>query len=298
MKKIFLTILPLLIAVMTAVSVSAAYVNDHAGLLTAEEEGVLESLAEKQSITKGVDIVILTEDGIGGADPYLYCADFYDEAGFGDNGVLLFLEMEERDWVVITTGIMDLAVGDYGTDYIGETAVPHFSEGDYAAGFRIYINAAVSLYDGFADGDTVYSGGDGSYDYDYNYGCNDYVPSDDTYVGLGGRPVPNEGMGAAFYVIAFGISLLVAFLVCSGFKRQLNTAVRKRDASSYFDGMDVSMIASTDRFLYSRTSKIRRQTDDDHGRGSRSGGFSRSGGSTRSFRSSSGRSFRGGGGKF
>ncbi|MBE6598447.1 MAG: TPM domain-containing protein [Ruminococcaceae bacterium] len=286
MKKLLyaITAMMLLSAMVTSAS-AVQYVIDNGNVLTDDEEAYLESAAYSASCDRGIDIVVLTEDGINGADPMYYAADFYDYGGYADNGVILFLEMELRDWRLVTTGSMNLAVGDYGLGYVEDYAVPYFSEGDYCSGFEQYINIAADLYDGFMAGEDSYSSvipgqpyvDDYYDDYYEDYDYNEQYSS-------------SEGVGGIYYAAALGISLLIAFLVCSGFKKQLNTAVKKSGAGEYFDQSGVTMIQNTDRFLYSRTSKVRKSNDSSHN----SGG----GGGMRSFSGSSGRSHRGGGGKF
>ncbi len=275
MKKILWILVSVMMLSLTAVSASAVqYVYDNGNILTDSEEAYLESLAESEGAKYGISIVILTEDGIGGADPMMYAADFYDDGGFLDDGVILFLEMEERDWQVVNTGMMMNVIESYELDYIGNNAVPYFSKGDYAEGFEAFILIASDFTDRYLYG----SSDDYYYEDDYYYG-------DDYYDGYA-----EDELGFSFYAIAFVVSLIIAFLVCSVFKKQLTTAVKKSGASDYFKSENANITHSADRFLYSRTSKVRKSSDNSSG--------SRSGGSSRSFSSSSGRSHSGGGGKF
>ena len=121
MKRFLWVLVSVIMLSLTAVSASAVqYVYDNGNILTDWEEAHLEALAESEGAKHGISIVILTEDGIDGADPMMYAADFYDYGGFHDDGVILFLEMEERDWQVVNTGMMKSVIGSYGIDYIGD----------------------------------------------------------------------------------------------------------------------------------------------------------------------------------
>ena len=95
-----------------------------------------------------------------------------------------------------------------------------------------------------------------------------------------------------YYFIAAIAAVIIAFVVCQCFKSQLNTAVPKNNASRYFDENNAVLTVSKDKFLYSRVTKIKRDTDENRpsGRG-HSGGM-------HSFSGSSGRPHSGGGGKF
>ncbi len=288
MKKVRWILLPLLLFCIMAVSVSAQYVIDNGEILTAEEEAYLESVATTQSTAHGISFVILTEQGIDGADPYIHAADVYDYGGYLDDGVILLLDMGERGWYFVTSGTMNQALGNDETlDLIETYAVPWFSQGAYETGFAEYIAVVSGLLDGTL----------GNAPHDDGYYNNDYY--DDGYYDNGyyyERPVESNGVDGAYYVIAFGVALLVAFLVCNGFKAQLNTAVKKSGATDYFDTNNINMTASADRFLYSRTTKVRKAENNNSGSGGKSGRSS--GGSMRSFSGSSGRSHRGGGGRF
>ena len=252
MKRFLWVLVSVMMLSLTAVSASAVqYVYDNGNILTDWEEAHLEALAESEGAKHGISIVILTEDGIAGADPMMYAADFYD------------------------------IIGSDELDYIGDYAVSHFSDGDYAEGFEQYILITSELTEEYLYGTpTEDEMWDDHYSDEYYY--EDEYSSAETEV------------GSSYYVVAVGISLLIAFLVCSGFKKQLNSAVKKTGASDYFQRENADVTLCTDRFLYSRTRKVRKSSDNNSG--GRSGG-SRSGGS-RSFSGSSGRSHSGGGGKF
>jgi len=293
MKKALWTLLSLFILSTAALSVSAMdYVHDNADILTDSEEAYLNGLAELEGQKYGISIVILTEDGIDGMDPMLYAADFYDYGGFLDNGVIMFLEMEERDWRVVNTGHLMNVILDYELDYIADNVVSYFSNSDYVGGFEQFIIISSALCDYSLNG--TFTGDHILYDYDPDSYSYDNTVDDEYYDdyyddGYGSYDEEFEADGS-YYLIAFGVSLLIAFIVCSVFKSQLNIAVRKSAATDYFRSENAEITHSTDRFLYSRTSKVRKSSDNNSS--------GRSSGGTRSFSGSSGRSHSGGGGKF
>jgi len=266
MKKVLWILLPILMLSLTAVSASAAqYVYDNADVLTDTEEASLNTLAEQESKKHGISITVLTEKGIDDDELDLYAANFYDYGGFSENGVILFLEMTEKDWCLVTSGSMEEAIGDYEFDYMEDHVIPWLSDQNYGKGFEQYIIIASALCD-YAK-NNQFTG---------TYVLDDYSP--------------DSGVGPVYYAVAFGVSLLIAFLVCNGFKNQLDTAVRKSAATDYFRTENANITHSADRFLYSRTTKIRKSTDNNSG--------GKSGGSTRSFSGSSGRSHTSRSGKF
>ena len=119
-------------------------VVDEADLLSDSEEkelaGKIEDLTDKYDF----DIVIVTADTINGETPMAYADDYYDYNGYGagadNDGILLLLSMEDRDWWISTTGYGIDAFTDYGIDVIGDEIVPDLSNGDYYSAFTEFID--------------------------------------------------------------------------------------------------------------------------------------------------------------
>ena len=69
----------------------------------------------------------VTADTINGETPMAYADDYYDYNGYGagadNDGILLLLSMEDRDWWISTTGYGIDAFTDYGIDVIGDEIV-------------------------------------------------------------------------------------------------------------------------------------------------------------------------------
>lgn len=302
MKKILWVFIPLLILSLSVLSVSASaqYVYDNADLLTEEEETYLNYLAAAEGDKYSISIVILTENGIGNTDPMDYAADFYDYGEFDTDGVVMFLDMSERDWRIVNSGSLIDIIGDYELDYIAEYVIPWFSDGDYKTGFEQYIIIVSALYDQYINGSFT-----GDY-YLYNYHPEAYeTPSEEYGYNSNLMPEPDYDMGynrydkiggsGMYYFIAAIAAVVIAFVICHCFKSQLNNAVQKNNASNYFNEDNAILIVSKDKFLYSHVTKIKRETNDDRPSG---GGHKSSGGGVHSFSGSSGRPHSGGGGKF
>lgn len=272
-----LFLLPLSLGLPVFALTEPSYVYDRANLLSPEEEEALNGYAAEMEETYGVSLVVLTEEGIDGADPMLYAADFYDEGGFSTDGAVLFLEMEERDWMFVTSGVCQEAMGDETLEEIARRAVPFFSEGRYGEGFSTALAIAASSHERYLNGENLGENG-----FSDSYG-------DGPHYGYGGTAQKRASFGGAAYVILFGVSLAAAYFVCRGFKSQLHTAVPRNTASLYFDRDKTVMTEEKDRFLYSHVTKIAKETTEHHPSG---------GGGMRSFQSSSGTSHQGGGGKF
>lgn len=79
-------------------------VVDMADLLSEAEEAKLEEKLEQVGQKYDIDLVVVTTDSLDGKSPREYADDYYDYHGYGADGVLLLVSMEDRDWYVSTSG--------------------------------------------------------------------------------------------------------------------------------------------------------------------------------------------------
>lgn len=258
---------------------------DDADLLTDREAAELLKALDEISERQEMDIVIHTTDAI--PDFYSaqeYADDCFDYFGYGpdDDGILLLLSMEERDWAVSTYGFGINAYPDGIIDLIMDDCLYYISDGDYFGGFSTFAQLcgeyAEKAWNGYTD-DGIYSG-----DYDY----------DDSMAIIGGADGPTEVTVSGGLPFALPISILTGFLI-SGlivgvWKSELKTVGKKFGASDYAKQDSVRVTLSNDIFLYRTVNKTRKPTEQPR----RSSG---TGGST-VHRSSSGRSHGGRSGKF
>ena len=179
--------------------------------------------------------------------------------GEGDDGVMLVISMEERDWYVTTYGFGIKACTDYGIDKMADKFTPYLSKANYYEAFSIYAER-----------------------------CDDYITQ-----AKNGKPFTrsdvldlDEIAEKAF--ISVVIALIVAFCVTAKLKAELKPVAPQRSASNYQRPNSLNITGGHETFLFKNVSKVKIQS-------SSSGG--RSGGS-RTHRSSSGRSHGGRGGKF
>ena len=64
-----------------------------------------------------------------------FADDYYDYNGYGEDGVLLLVAVESRDWAISTTGYGIKAVTDYGLEYMAKRITPFLSNGSYETAF-------------------------------------------------------------------------------------------------------------------------------------------------------------------
>jgi len=276
----------LLTALCLAITASAErtlpLLVDDADILTENEERLL--LTELETMTQDLscEIAVVTVSSLGGKYVQDYADDYYDDNGYGygsgDDGVLLLLAMDEREWAITTYGTAMYALSDSALYYIEEQMLPDLGRGDYYEGFQT-----------FAEGCARYI---------RYYLAPDEGDKDDPWISFVEDPDFGEdyGYGESFDVkgtllVAIGIGVAAAFIVVSAMKSQLTSVRSRHEANAYIRTDGLRLTDCRDVFLYRNVTRIRRDTDNHGGGGSRSGGFS-------SHRSSSGRSHGGRSGRF
>ena len=274
-RKITSVLIALLLMFSVMLSVSAegiCYVADEAGVLSGEETAVLEEKAATLNSDYGIHAVILTVDSLGGTRAQDYADAYYDNTGYGDDGVLFLLAMEEREWYISTCGKMIYAVTDYGVQQLGEGILPYLSDGDWYRGFLYFLDMLPFYLDAYEKGSPM----DGYADYSGDY----YHGDREEAVYYEEESSPSLPMALVFGLAAAGISIAVM-------RSTMNTKRSQRSAGDYLKKDSWNLYQHRDLFLYSNVTKTRRHESKPS-----------SGGGSSVHRSSGGRSHGGGGGKF
>lgn len=146
LKRSILFLLSLLIFIISfqvsALAVASPIV-DNAGLLSdLEKEELVSSINEFKEDYK-IDLAIVTSDGLGGKDAQSFADDFYEENNYGIgkeySGVLLLIDMQERDICISTEGQALNYFDDNRLDSIIEDVSKYLSNEQYLDGFKIFI---------------------------------------------------------------------------------------------------------------------------------------------------------------
>lgn len=149
MKKCLITVFVCLIFLTFILPVSAAtdYVVDHAGLLTENQQQELEEQCVLFHSEYGMDLVLLTVNNLDGKTPMTYADDYFD-ANYGAHGILLLINMGERDWYISTTGHAVEVFIENDLINMGDDLLPYLSSGRFYDGFENFIaNAAYYVAD-------------------------------------------------------------------------------------------------------------------------------------------------------
>ena len=250
------------------------YVVDYGGLLTNDEEEMLQQQIQELRGGLELDIVIVTTYGTGSKNVQQYADDFYDENGYGYgetySGILLLLDMEAREWYMSTCGEAIYIFTDYGLDQLGQKILPWLSAGSYYDAFGAWLNALPYYVDSYLS-NTPVDGYVQPDEYESPYG-EEIVYYDDFHIE---NPFP----------LALLIGLIAAAVTVLVMRSRMNTAKLQKGAVDYLKNGSFNLRQRSDMFLYSRVSRKARPKQS-------------SGGGSSVHRSSGGRSHGGRGGRF
>ena len=236
--------------------------EDMAELLSDSEKTALLAKLDEISERQQADIVVVTVDTLDGMTPMEYADDFYDYFGYGfgenNDGVLLLISMEDRDWWITTTGYGITAITDAGIEYISEKFLSDLSDGEYAEAFTTYAELCDEFFTQAKTGEP----------YDVGH-------------------MPKEPFNFAWCLAgALVVGYVVAAIVTGRMKRQLETVRFQSAAGNYIKENSMNVAESRDLFLYTHVDRRLKPKE-----------TSSSGGSS-THTSSSGTTHGGGGGKF
>ena len=183
------------------------------------------------------------------------------------------LSMAERDFQMLAHGdTANAACTDYGKYIMQDEFLDNFREDDWYGGFADYIAACGRYLEANANGAPI-----------------DVEPSDETEEEYEPLSFGDKLFFAALMAFRFGLplGLIVAFIVCAVYKRQLKSVRRATEAARYTVSGGAEITAREDRFTHTTEVRTPIKTEsDDHDSGPsfsggttvNSGGFSHSGG--------------------
>jgi len=131
---------------------SEFYVNDYAGILSAETEEAIMQVSVPLAQETGAQIVVVTVDSLEGQDIETYALNLFREWGIGDatknNGLLLLVSLNDRQSRIevgygLEGALNDAKTGRIQDDYL----IGHFQEGNYDAGIiGTYLKLAEEVF--------------------------------------------------------------------------------------------------------------------------------------------------------
>lgn len=247
MKRIISLVLILLLLSIPVLATSAPVIVDDAQLLSESEAATLSGVADQLAASYNIDVVIVTTNSLGGKTATKYADDFYDYNGYGEDGILLLLSMEDRDWAISTSGRAIGIFSDRDLDNIFARISGDLANDDYYAAFSRYLKEI----------------------------------QDHLYAYENGVPVTVKDVLVKL-LVALLIGAAAGGITIGVMRSKMNTSRRQADATVYLVDESYNLYRSSDLYLYSTTTRSKKQTNN----------------SSSTHRGSSGRSHGGRSGKF
>lgn len=250
-----------------------SFVYDNASLLSESELEYLETFATTAYAASGCGVYVITVksfEALGSASVYDCATSLFISYDLGlgtdDDGVLLLLSMEDRDFAFISHGsFANSAFPDYIKAAIEDEFLDDFANDDWYEGFKDYFEECRSYLTDYIEGSYYISSPSSSGD---NYYISSSSPSDDITI--------NGSVSGSTWLVIIGFPILVAFIVCSIFKGQMKTAVKKTEARDYIVAKDIDIRIRQDMFTHRTETRRVIQSSSSSSSGHRSSGGSRS----------------------
>ena len=224
-KKLFILIL---LVLFSPVFLFAQRVVDNAGLLSASEKAELEAHLAEIASTYNFDLVIVTENSIGGAEPRTYADDFFDNNGYGlgnnRDGCLFLHVTGSRDYFFSTSGRGIKILNNAAFGKLESNVLRFLRNDDPAGAYRAFVNDWYKFLALDAKGRN------------YNF---------------------FHRWNAVLVLVAWVIALLIGLIAVQGWKAQMNTALPQKQAAAYMVPGSLAFTAQKESFLYSRESKAK-----------------------------------------
>ena len=207
-------------------------VVDNAGLLNSGEKASLSARLDSLSEAYDFDLVIVTEESIGGARPMDYADDFFDYNGYGlggdRDGCLFLIVTGTRDYWISTSGRGIDILNPHAFGKLESDALQFLRGNNYYAAFDSFVKNWERFLIIGAKGKS------------YNF---------------------FDRSHGILVIIGWVIALVIGFIVVLIWKKGMNTALPKTQADSYMIPGSLNFSAKTDRFLYSVVTKTKRKDE-------------------------------------
>ncbi|MPM06023.1 hypothetical protein SDC9_52318 [bioreactor metagenome] len=242
--------------------VNQGNVVDNSELLTEKEEADLADKISSIRETYGLDIVILTMPDTGSRTTTQYADDFYDYNdygyGAGDDGMLYLLNMGEREYAFSTYGKGITYFTDYGLKQIASDMSSDLSSGNYYEALTILLD----------DSEKYIKQGQSGSSYDVkNPVSPGYNKQSATPYVVNNTARSDEENTRNILIIAGGsviLSLVIVLVMRSGMKSRRP----QLQAREYLREGSFQLTGQRDIYLYSHTSRVKRQSNNNGGGGS------------------------------
>ncbi len=126
------------------------YANDFAGVIAAEDEEKIALLGLELEQKTGAQLAVVTVQEMGGVTAEEYAVRLFETWGIGnkekDNGVLLFLAMQERRLrIEVGYGLEGVVSDGISGEILDRYVLPRFRENDYSQGMLLGAQAIAGV---------------------------------------------------------------------------------------------------------------------------------------------------------
>lgn len=206
---------------------------DNAGLLDEKQAETIEYTLSGISENYGHDIIIVTEQSLGGRSADRRNEELYSEldAGINGSGIILLIAIQSRDYDIYAVGTMaDDIMIDSVRDSLAKDIQPYLSSGDYYLAFSKFAGE-----------------------------CRREIEK----VNRNGPNTEPSNAGIAALPCGLVIGLITVLVMKHGMK----TTRTERQADNYLKRESMRITRSRDIFLYSRVTKTRKSSSSGGSRG-------------------------------
>ena len=234
-KKIFATLIALIICLSSAISASAytqQYVIDYADKLSSSEIEELYLFAEKLETAYGIAVLFCITEGMGDVTADEFALETYSDYTDNENGIIIVHDDWNKTYFTFVSGNAD----EYFSDAAVDSMIDAYDTNDsyYGGTYACYELAGEYLENG-------YSGG-------YVYESEEFV-----YAGESDEPkTENEkdGVSIIWLPVSLLIGLLVGFLIINGIASKNKSVKMQENATVYTRPGSMVITGSADNFLY------------------------------------------------
>lgn len=198
-----------------------SYLTDFAGAFTEEQSAEILTKLQTAAAECKTDIAAATVTSLGKHSSKETAQNIYELSGYGENGMLLLLSIEDREWCIYTTDSFSGVITADCKQYIYEHISDYLSNDDYVSAIEEYAKQSEYLIDLYQSG-TPYSAEKAD---DDNGGSNGFLR----------------------LIIALAVGAVAGFIDTGSMKGELNTVYSKSSAADYVIKNSLNVTESTDK---------------------------------------------------
>ena len=221
-------------------------IQDLAGLLSESQRAALREKLDSISKKHDCDVVVITARSLGNKEARLYAADFYEATGFAQDGIVMLVSPEERDYAFCATGDAKTAMTADAYRRLENVVVDELHYDNYYAAFDKFADCADEFLTAAENG----------------------KPYKQKLISAGGAGI-----------LASIVGLITGGIGTGSMKSKLRSVEKKQSASEYMKRDSLNIVNANEIYLYSNVTRSPIQTEHRESSSGSSSFHSSSGGS-------------------